>query len=242
MRWVHVAEVPDIATLLRGGELVLSTGIGLPADDAALRRFIGELADVGAAGLMIELGRRYTGSVPRAMVDAAARRGLPLVELRRATPFVPITEAVHALVIDAQLTELRATEEIHQRFTELSVEGAEPAEVLRAGGGAGRLPGGAGEPGPPGARLRRGGGEPAGPARRLGAVFAPGPIERPYRLRRRRRLAGDHGRRPRPGLGAAPAALARRRIRQRQRAATDAAGDPGGAGRVGAGAGPADPP
>ena len=41
-----------------------------------------------------------------------------------------ITEAVHALIVDAQLAELRATEEIHQRFTELSVEGAEPAEVV----------------------------------------------------------------------------------------------------------------
>ena len=50
MRWVHVAEVPDIATLLRGGELVLTTGIGLPADDAGLRAFIADLADVGACG------------------------------------------------------------------------------------------------------------------------------------------------------------------------------------------------
>src|SRR5262245_8092348 len=65
------------------------------------------------------------------MTAAAERHGLPLVELRRATPFVRITEAVHALIVDAQLTELRATEEIHQRFTELSVEGAEPAEVVR---------------------------------------------------------------------------------------------------------------
>src|SRR5256714_4054682 len=63
------------------------------------------------------------------MVAAAEKRGLPLVELHRATPFVPITEAVHALIIDAQLAELRATEEIHQRFTEVSVEGAEPAEI-----------------------------------------------------------------------------------------------------------------
>lgn len=30
VRWVHVAEVPDIATLLGGGELVLTTGIGCP--------------------------------------------------------------------------------------------------------------------------------------------------------------------------------------------------------------------
>jgi purine catabolism regulator len=131
VRWVHAAEVPDIASLLRGGELVLTTGIGLPADDAGLRAFIADLADVGVSGLVVELGRRYTGSVPRVMAAAADRRGLPLVELRRATPFVRITEAVHALIVDAQLTELRATEEIHQRFTEMSVEGAEPAEVVR---------------------------------------------------------------------------------------------------------------
>jgi purine catabolism regulator len=64
------------------------------------------------------------------MVATAQRLGLPLVELRRPTPFVPVTEAVHALIVDAQLGELRATEEIHQRFTELSVEGAEPAEIV----------------------------------------------------------------------------------------------------------------
>jgi purine catabolism regulator len=130
VRWVHIAEVPDIAHLLRGGELVLSTGIGLPADDGGLRRFVADLAEVGACGLVLELGRRYATCVPRVMVAAAERAGLPLVELHRATPFVPVTEAVHALIIDAQVAELRATEEIHQRFTELSVEGADPAEVI----------------------------------------------------------------------------------------------------------------
>jgi PucR family transcriptional regulator, purine catabolism regulatory protein len=130
VRWVHAAEVPDIAALLRGGELVLTTGIGLPADDTGLRTFISELADVGVSGLVVELGRRYPARVPSVMVAAAEKRDLPLVELRRPTPFVRITEAVHALIVDAQLTELRATEEIHQRFTELSVEGAEPAEVV----------------------------------------------------------------------------------------------------------------
>src|SRR5215475_15649084 len=130
VRWVHVAEVPDIATLLRGGELVLTTGIGLPADDDGLRAFIDGLADVGAAGLVVELGRRYAVTVPRVMSAAASRRGLPLVELRKATPFVRITEAVHALIVDAQVAELRATEEIHQRFTELSVEGADATDVV----------------------------------------------------------------------------------------------------------------
>ncbi|MFI5908892.1 PucR family transcriptional regulator [Dactylosporangium sp. NPDC051541] len=130
VRWVHSSEVPDIATLLRGGELVLTTGIGLPADEAGLRRYIADLAEVGACGLAVELGRRYAQRLPAAMVKAADALGLPLVELHRGTPFVAITEAVHSMIIDAQLAELRATEEIHQRFTDLSVEGAGPAEVV----------------------------------------------------------------------------------------------------------------
>jgi purine catabolism regulator len=44
---------------------------------------------------------------------------------------VAVSEAVHARIVDAQLAELRASEELHQTFTELSVEGAAPAEVVR---------------------------------------------------------------------------------------------------------------
>ncbi|WP_433217491.1 PucR family transcriptional regulator [Dactylosporangium sp. CS-047395] len=130
VRWVHSSEVPDIATLLRGGELVLTTGIGLPADEAGLRRYITDLAEVGACGLAVEMGRRYAQRLPTVMVRTADSLGLPLVELHRGTPFVAITEAVHSMIIDAQLAELRAAEEIHQRFTDLSVEGAGPAEVV----------------------------------------------------------------------------------------------------------------
>ncbi|WP_426511042.1 PucR family transcriptional regulator [Dactylosporangium sp. McL0621] len=130
VRWVHSSEVPDIATLLRGGELVLTTGIGLPADEAGLRRYITDLAEVGACGLAVELGRRYAQRLPAVMVRTADELGLPLVELHRGTPFVAITEAVHSMIIDGQLAELRAAEEIHQRFTHLSVEGAGPAEVV----------------------------------------------------------------------------------------------------------------
>lgn len=131
VRWVHVGEVPDIAEMLRGGELVLMTGIGLPADDPGLVRYVDTLVEVRAAGLVVELGRRFSGSLPAALVARARKHGLPVVELHRETRFVAVTEAVHALIVDAQLAELRATEEVHETFTELSVEGAEPAEVLR---------------------------------------------------------------------------------------------------------------
>lgn len=131
VRWVHSSEVPDIAHLLRGGELVLTTGIALPGDESGLRRFVDELADVGASGLVVELGRRWLEAAPAALRAAADRRGLPLVELHRETPFVAVTEWVHSRIVDAQLAELRAADEVHQTFTELSVEGAGPEEVVR---------------------------------------------------------------------------------------------------------------
>ncbi|MER5641560.1 PucR family transcriptional regulator ligand-binding domain-containing protein [Kitasatospora sp. NPDC002227] len=131
VRWVHVSELPDVAGVLQGGELVLTTGIALPEDRDGLARYVRELDEVGVAGLVIEFGRRYFDSLPRALVHAAEQRGLPLIVLRRELRFVAVTEAVHALVVNAQLEQLRTSEAVHQVFNELAVEGAEPAEVVR---------------------------------------------------------------------------------------------------------------
>ncbi|MEV4017096.1 PucR family transcriptional regulator ligand-binding domain-containing protein [Nonomuraea angiospora] len=130
VRWVHVGEIADLAHLLRGGELVLTTGVALPEDPEKLADYIGDLASVGASGLIVELGRRFVKELPPAVVKKAEEHGLPLIVLARETPFVQITESVHARIIDIQLEELRASEQLHEVFTELSVEGASPAEVL----------------------------------------------------------------------------------------------------------------
>ncbi|MFL6142596.1 MAG: PucR family transcriptional regulator [Labedaea sp.] len=140
VRWVHVAEIADIAHLLRGGELVLTTGIALPDDPAALTRYVDELAETGVAGLVVELVRHWSEALPDALVAAADRHGMPLVTLSRETRFVTVTEAVVELIVDAQVAELRAAEQVHETFTALTVAGAEPAEVLREVARASGLP------------------------------------------------------------------------------------------------------
>jgi purine catabolism regulator len=131
VRWVHVLELADVAHLLQGGEFVLTTGIALPSEPALLARYAADLAAAGVSALAVELGRRYVGALPSALVRAAAGCGLTLIAFEREVPFVEITEAVHARIIDAQLEELRASERLHEVFTELSVAGATPDEVVR---------------------------------------------------------------------------------------------------------------
>jgi len=134
VRWVHVLELADAAHLLQGGELVLTTGVALPAEPALLARYAADLASAGGNGvsaLAVELGRRYVGTLPGALVRAAADSGLTLIAFEREVSFVEITEAVHARIIDAQLDELRASERLHEVFTELSVTGASTEEIVR---------------------------------------------------------------------------------------------------------------
>jgi purine catabolism regulator len=131
VRWVHVLELADVAHLLQGGEFVLTTGIALPSEPALLARYAADLAAAGVSALAVELGRRYTETLPPVLVRAAADRGLTLIALEREVPFVEITEAVHAMIIDAQLQDLRASERLHEVFTELSVAGASPDEIVR---------------------------------------------------------------------------------------------------------------
>src|ERR1700742_5307315 len=67
VRWVHALELTDVGRLLRGGELVLSTGIALPSSAAGLAEYVASLAGAGVAGIAIELGQRYLGSLPAAL-------------------------------------------------------------------------------------------------------------------------------------------------------------------------------
>jgi purine catabolism regulator len=131
VRWAHVAEVADIAHLLKGGELVLTTGVALPDEEDLLAGYMDELAGVGVAGLVVELVRHWSDALPSALVRAADRHGVPLVTLSRETRYVTVTETVNGLIVDAQVAELRAAEQVHQTFTALTVSGAEPEAVLR---------------------------------------------------------------------------------------------------------------
>lgn len=132
IRWVHTTELTDIADLLRGGELVLSTGLALPDDTEGAARFALSLVEVRAAGLVIELGRRWKKALPEPLVSAFEEAGLPLIALRAQVRFAAVAQVVGERIVDDQLSELRLAESIHDTFTALTLSDALPLEILDA--------------------------------------------------------------------------------------------------------------
>jgi PucR family transcriptional regulator, purine catabolism regulatory protein len=98
VRWVHSTELPDPTPWLKGGELLLTTGIQL--DRAKVQReLIERLADHQIAGLGFGTGFAHK-RLPAALVDAAQKREFPLFEVPYELPFIAITERAFAQLVN----------------------------------------------------------------------------------------------------------------------------------------------
>ncbi|WDG31163.1 PucR family transcriptional regulator [Streptomyces sp. CA-278952] len=100
--WVHTSEMADPFPYLLGGELLLSAGVLLTDPD----HYVGRLVEAGAAALGFGV-RPVHEAVPRALIDACDREGLPLLEVPPETPFTAIARAVWRLMAEARHRELR---------------------------------------------------------------------------------------------------------------------------------------
>jgi PucR family transcriptional regulator, purine catabolism regulatory protein len=130
VRWVHIAELTDIGYLLKGGELLLTTGMGLGDDSADQRRYVDNLSKAGPAGLVLELGR-YFRKPPRALIVQAERRELPVILLHKEARFVEITEEVHRAIMGRQYDLLRKADTMAREFTSLLLAGGGTDRVVR---------------------------------------------------------------------------------------------------------------
>jgi purine catabolism regulator len=105
VRWVHSTELPDPTPWLRGGELLLTTGLQLEGAKAQ-RELVAHLAEHEIAGLGFGTGFAHK-RLPAALADEARKRGFPLFEVPYELPFIAITERVFAQLLDERYEMLR---------------------------------------------------------------------------------------------------------------------------------------
>jgi purine catabolism regulator len=131
VRWVHSSELEDPTAWLKGGELVLTTGMGVGDTAAKQRAYIRRLVDAGVAGLGFGLGFGHD-KTPRALVTEAAKREFPLFEVPYPVPFIAITEAVFTRVVAEQYDTLQRAVDAEHVMTRAVLEGGGVEGVARS--------------------------------------------------------------------------------------------------------------
>jgi purine catabolism regulator len=98
VRWVHSSELLDPTPWLRGGELLLTTGLQLSGAKPQ-REFVERLAEREIAGLGFGTGFVHK-KIPAGVLNTARKLGFPLFEVPYELPFIAITERVFAQLLN----------------------------------------------------------------------------------------------------------------------------------------------
>jgi purine catabolism regulator len=124
IRWAHVSELEDPTRFLRGGEVLLSTGLSLHGSAPERQaRFVEQLAAAKLAGLGLGLGFGFEATPP-AMIEAADRAAFPLFEVPYELPFIAITEALFSRLVNEQYVLLQRAGVVQQTLSRLLLEGS----------------------------------------------------------------------------------------------------------------------
>ncbi|MET9682939.1 PucR family transcriptional regulator [Streptomyces coeruleorubidus] len=227
VHWVHTSEMADPYPYLLGGELLLTAGVHIPEAAGAGTYFddyVSRIVAAGGAALGFGVAPVHD-TVPRALVAACERYGLPLLEVPPQTTFSGVARAVWQLMSQARLSELRRVTEAQQSLASAASRPDPVPSVLRQL--AQRLGGWAVLYGPEGAEIagagRGPGGEASAALARLAEVVRP---DRPAPPAGAASQAGSASRAHSTGPGSGEPAAARSRSAHRPGPASPAGPQP----------------
>nr|WP_232789747.1 PucR family transcriptional regulator [Streptomyces jeddahensis] len=131
--WAHTSEMADPYPYLLGGELLLTAGVH--ATEAAgtgsyFDDYVSRIVEAGGAALGFGLAPVHD-TVPRALIAACDRYGLPLVEVPPRTTFSAVARAVWGLMAQARHAELRRVTEAQQGLATAAARTDPVPAVLR---------------------------------------------------------------------------------------------------------------
>ena len=122
LRWVHITEMADPTKWLRGGELLLTTGLGVQnAEDDEQLAMLRRLIEANISGLGFGVGFGFK-KVPAHLIEFADEHDFPLFEVPYKIPFIAITEAVASKIVNEQYSLLQRSLAVHEKLTRIVLE------------------------------------------------------------------------------------------------------------------------
>src|SRR5690625_4707843 len=111
-------------------DLVITTGFVFKDAPALQRQTIKELSESNCSALAVK-PRKYFGSMPEALVEAADEFGLPLLEIPITMTLSDVSHQVNRVLVEEQESLIQKTLHIHEKLTEISLSGGSIQEITQ---------------------------------------------------------------------------------------------------------------
>ncbi|WP_341538462.1 PucR family transcriptional regulator ligand-binding domain-containing protein [Streptacidiphilus pinicola] len=128
--WAHVSELEDPTPWLLGAEVIMTIGLAVPRAAARQRAYLERLDDAGVAALALS-AQLHVPPLHRGFLQAAEERGMPVLEVPLAVPFIAVAQEVAAAVQESAEQRLGAQLQVFGALRWLAAERLDTAELFR---------------------------------------------------------------------------------------------------------------
>ncbi|TWH57307.1 purine catabolism regulator [Desulfitobacterium sp. LBE] len=118
---ITIAEVPDAAKWLRGGELVCSTAFFISNTGLEQSEWVESLIISGASALAIKTSR-FLGVLPQSIIECANNHNFPIIELDHEVTWPAIIEAFMDYVTNQRIKIMQLIEDVQRDLINLVLE------------------------------------------------------------------------------------------------------------------------
>ena len=99
VKWSHILEAKEFESLINGGEMILTTGVGLQLDLPTQLKYVKRLIEKDVACICIEIGT-YFKEIPSEIIELANKHSFPIIVFEKIVKFVDITQDLHTFIIN----------------------------------------------------------------------------------------------------------------------------------------------
>ncbi|MBT2266102.1 PucR family transcriptional regulator ligand-binding domain-containing protein [Rhodococcus erythropolis] len=122
IEWAHSTELARPSPWLSGGELVMTTGLGVGTNDYDQFAYVSALVSAGASGLAFDTGTTFD-RVPEGILAAGNALAFPIISVPPSTPFIAITRAVIDDLTNDQVRDVQRVVDRQESLARATVRG-----------------------------------------------------------------------------------------------------------------------